>query len=200
LEVLDKNGIKTFITEMKNWVSNKLANKVDKPDNDSGSLMTGDELDQLEKAAKHINTNWTTEKPTHGITLEALGHAEDHAGLPKLTIDDGTISAGADLNDFVTPGTTYFCREDTVTSLVNRPTCDISGFRLLVCGNGISKGRLQLAIYNTATLEIWVRAKANDTWGTWGRLNVLTANDYGVELPANASIPGRIFYKIVQQS
>lgn len=200
---MDKNGTKTLIEKMKKWVSDKLANKVDKPANynDSGSLMTEDELDKLEKAVTHSNTNWTAEKPAHGITLKALGHAkdaEDHANLPKLSIENGTISEGNDLNDFTTIGTTYFCREAAVTSLKNSPPCSVSGFRLLICGNGISEGRLQLAIYNTGTLEIWVRARASGTWGSWGRLNVVTPSDYGTSVPTKAGTPGRIFYKIVQ--
>lgn len=92
--------------------------------------------------------------------------------LDWITDGDYQISSGDDLNNYTVPGA-YRCSSASITaSLVNATPYTGAGFRLIVTATSHdSNGVLQIAIFNTTTVRIFVRVlNHSGTWGSWNQI------------------------------
>lgn len=119
--------------------------------------------------------------------------------LKCVTDNAHQIVNNDDLNNFTNVGV-YRCHTAAIAkSLSNAPLYQGSGFNLIVQDTSTAVGKLQIAIFNSAVVRIWMRVyTSNNEWGEWSQLltNVLSVTDYGTSLPT-AGTAGRIFFKKV---
>lgn len=79
------------------------------------------------------------------------------------------ISSGADLDNYMTPGS-YYSPSATVSASLSHVPSTSSGFRLEVKTTITSTRLIQVAYYNLSAVVIFVRAYTQDGWGDWERL------------------------------
>ena len=92
--------------------------------------------------------------------------------LNHITETKFNVPAGANLNDYTTPGAYRIPTATVAESLVNGPAYISAGGRLIVSAvSGLTAGIFQVIIYNTAFTQIWYRVITTEqVIGQWKSL------------------------------
>lgn len=110
----------------------------------------------------------------------------------NLASTEYEIASNTDLNDVLNVGAYRVGSASIAASLTNAPPRTSSGFRLHVIHTTTSATRLQVAIYNSSTPLIYVRARNNNSvWGDWNKIKGNIS--YGTSAPSSAAEKGEIY-------
>lgn len=146
------------------FVTNKIAEaQLDGGDGstiDLSGYATKDDLAAIDYPVDSVNGK------TGEITLTASDVGA--LNLQQITDDEHLVPESADLNNYTTVGAYRIATAAIAVSLANTPPNTSVGGRLIVSGMSGTSGVVQILIFNTTNIQMWIRVQNYlGTWGEW---------------------------------